>query len=295
MGYEFKLHDFGARGASSYETSAIGGLAHLVNSMGTDTVASNVYARNYYGCEMAGYSIPASEHSTVTSYGEEGEVDAMRKFLTKNPNGLIAFVSDSYDLMRAVNEYWGKELRDKVLERDGVLVVRPDSGEPTEIVPDVIQALMTHYGFEYTSNGYKLLNEKVRVIQGDGVDRYSINKIMDKMVEKGLSIGNIAFGMGGGLLQKVNRDNFSYSMKTSAIQVNGVWRDVFKDPKTANGTKTSKKGRIGSMLNDSGKWVCRPMDNIPKGYDALKPVFKNGEILRIFTLDEIRKKAKESL
>lgn len=287
-GYQFKLHDFGARGASSAETAAIGGLAHLVSSMGTDTVLANVYARNFYGEEMAGFSIPATEHSTVTATGEDGELEFMSKLLDQYPTGLVACVSDSYDLMRAVNQYWGKDLREKVLARDGVLVVRPDSGDPVEIVPEVIEALMVHFGFDYTANGYKLLNSKVRVIQGDGVDRYSIEKIMDKMIERKLSIGNIAFGMGGGLLQKVNRDNFSYSMKTSALTRNGVWHDVFKDPITAKGTKTSKKGRVGVMKTDSNQFVFRRMENIPKGAEALKTVFKDGEIVRVHTLKEVR-------
>lgn len=294
-GYQFKLHDFGARGASSTETAAIGGLAHLVSSMGTDNVLGNVYARNYYGEEMAGFSIPATEHSTVTATGEDGELQFMSRLLDQYPTGIVACVSDSYDLMRAVNQYWGKDLRDKVLAREGVLVVRPDSGDPIEIVPEVIEALMVQFGFEYTKNGYKLLNNKVRVIQGDGVDRYSIEKIMEKMIERKLSIGNIAFGMGGGLLQKVNRDNFSYSMKTSAISRNGIWHDVFKDPITAKGSKTSKKGKVGVMKNDSNKYVFRRMENIPSGYEALLPVFRDGEILRTTTLEEVRQKTKAYL
>ena len=166
---------------------------------------------------MAGFSIPASEHSTMTAAGEDGELNQMRRFLHNNPTGIIACVSDSYDLMRAVKDYWGDALKDDVLARDGVLVVRPDSGDPLEIVPDVIEALMAKFGYSLTKQGYRILPEKVRVIQGDGVNKDSILQIMDVMIERGLAIGNIAFGMGGGLLQKVDRDSFGYAMKASAV------------------------------------------------------------------------------
>jgi len=290
-GAEFKLHDFGARGATSYEAAGLGGAAHLVSSFGTDTIAGLVYARNYYGADMAGFSIPATEHSTMTAAGHAGELDQMRRFLAANPSGIIACVSDSYDMMRAVNDYWGDALRDDVLARDGVLVVRPDSGDPVEIVPDVIEALMAKFGYRTTDQGYRLLNDKVRVIQGDGVDKDSIVKIMDAMMARGQAIGNTAFGMGGGLLQKVNRDSFGYAMKASAIFYEGQWHDVFKDPKTANGSKTSKKGKQGAMRSDSGAFVARPAANIPLGADALVPVFKDGVIVNLQRFADIRARA----
>ncbi|MFK7751284.1 MAG: nicotinate phosphoribosyltransferase, partial [Sedimentitalea sp.] len=290
-GIDFKLHDFGARGASSFEAAGIGGAAHLVNAMGTDTVAALVYARNFYGADMAGFSIPASEHSTMTAAGQCGELDQMRRFLGAHPIGTIACVSDSYDLMRAVNEYWGGGLRDAVLARDGTLVVRPDSGDPVQIVPAVIEALMAKFGYSTTKQGFRLLNAKVRVIQGDGVDKGSILRIMDAMMQRGLAIGNIAFGMGGGLLQKLDRDSFGYAMKASAIYRDGAWQDVFKDPKTAAGSKTSRRGKQGAMVNDSGKFVARRAAHIPKGGDALQAVFRNGEIVKLHSFDEIRARA----
>ncbi|MEL6520790.1 MAG: nicotinate phosphoribosyltransferase [Pseudomonadota bacterium] len=289
-GLAFKLHDFGARGATSAESAALGGAAHLVNSMGTDTIAGAALARKVYGADMAGFSIPATEHSTVTSFGPEGELAFMRRFLRDNPTGIIACVSDSYDLMRAVRDYWGTELREEVLAREGTLVVRPDSGDPLKIVPDVIEALIEKFGHSLTQTGYRLLPDQVRVIQGDGVDQISIVAIMDAMIDRGLAIGNIAFGMGGGLLQKLDRDTFSYSMKTSAICVNGAWRDVYKDPVTAKGAKTSKKGRIGVMRTDSGKFVVRPQQNIPQGHDALETVFQDGKVTKRQSFAEIRAK-----
>ena len=290
-GVEFKLHDFGARGASSFETAAIGGLAHLVSAQGTDTTPALIYARNFYGADMAGFSIPATEHSTMTALGEAGELDQMRELLAQNPSGLLACVSDSYDMMRAVNDYWGDALREQVLARDGVLIVRPDSGDPMQIVPEVIEALMARFGHTTTAQGYRLLHEKVRVIQGDGVTRFSIVKIMDELMKRGLAIGNIAFGMGAGLLQKLDRDNFSYTMKASANYRGGAWVDVHKDPVTAGGSKTSKRGRQGAVLDASGVLVARRVEDIPAGMDALQPVFRDGELVGVQTLDEVRARA----
>ncbi len=182
-----------------------------------------------------------------------------------------------------VNDYWGKALREQVLARDGVLIVRPDSGDPMQIVPEVIEALMARFGHTTTAQGYKLLHEKVRVIQGDGVTRFSIVKIMDELMRRGLAIG-----MGAGLLQKLGRDSFSYTMKASANYRGGAWVDVHKDPVTAGGSKTSKRGRQGAMLDTSGKLVARRVEEIPAGKDALRPVFRNGELLNVQTLDEVR-------
>jgi nicotinamide phosphoribosyltransferase len=130
----FKLHDFGFRGVTCPEQAALGGAAHLVNFQGTDTVAGLLLAREIYDCEMAGFSIPAAEHSTITSWGEQHEVDAMRNMLVQYPTGLVACVSDSFDIFRACSEYWGKLLKTEVLARDGTLVVRPDSGDPPPVV-----------------------------------------------------------------------------------------------------------------------------------------------------------------
>lgn len=293
-GVEFALHDFGARGASSYEAAAIGGAAHLVNAQGTDTVPALMALRNIYGADMAGYSIPATEHTIMTAEGIDGECAVMERILDAHPTGIVAMVSDSYDLMRAVREYWGKALRAKVLARDGTLVVRPDSGDPVAIVPDVIEALMGAFGATMTPKGYRLLPPQVRVIQGDGVNRFTIPLILEAMEARGLAAGNLAFGMGGGLLQKVTRDDFGYAMKTNALRVNGVWRDTFKDPVTAKGSKTSAKGRQGAFATGAGL-VARRIETIPQGNDALRPVFEDGRLLDVQRIEAIRARAASGL
>lgn len=294
-GLAFKLHDFGARGASSEETVAIGGLAHLVNFMGTDSLSALVAARRYYKADMAGFSIPAAEHSTMTSWGRDGEQAAYANMLKQfgGEGKLLAVVSDSYDLWNAIDNIWGKELKVQVENMGGTLVVRPDSGEPVEVVPLAIEKLMDKFGYTLNSKGYKLLPPHIRLIQGDGVCAQSIEAILEEMKQRGLSADNVAFGMGGELLQKVNRDTQKFAMKASAIRINGQWRDVYKDPITDQG-KRSKKGRL-ALICDAGEYRTVKQDELKTKYanfrNELIPVFRNGKVLHEWSLEQVREAA----
>jgi nicotinamide phosphoribosyltransferase len=225
----FKLHDFGARGVSSGESAALGGMAHLVNFSGSDTLEALVAARRYYGADMAGFSIPAAEHSTMTSWGREREILAYANMLDRfdGAGRAVAVVSDSYDLDVAVSDIWGGALREKVRIREGVLVVRPDSGDPVETPLRTLGILWRKFGGAINSKGYRVLDPHVRVIQGDGMNIDSIRRLVDQLVAEGFAIDNIAFGMGGGLLQQINRDTLRFAMKANAMRdERGVWRDV---------------------------------------------------------------------
>lgn len=286
----FKLHDFGARGVSSGESAAIGGAAHLVNFMGSDTVEGVVAANRYYNTPMAAFSIPAAEHSTITSWGRENEVEAYRNMLRQfgGKGKLFAVVSDSYDIYNAVEKLWGTQLRDEIIQSQSVLVVRPDSGKPVEVVMNTLRLLEAKFGSSTNSKGFRVLNH-VRVIQGDGVNQTAIRGILMNMYYAGFSADNIAFGMGGGLLQQVNRDTQQFAMKTSAIRINGAWRDVFKAPVTDVG-KTSKKGKINLWVNAKGDYVTAV--EAPQGFtDAMDVVFESGTLIREQSLDEIRQLA----
>lgn len=236
----FKLHDFGARGVSSAESAGLGGMAHLVNFLGTDTVSGVLAARAYYGEPMAGFSIPAAEHSTITSWGRDHEVDAYRNMLRHfaKPGSLVAVVSDSYDIYHAIKEHWGKTLRDEVIASGATVVVRPDSGDPVEVVHRCVSLLDEAFGSIVNGKGYRVLNH-VRVIQGDGVNPDSIRAILERITTAGYSADNLAFGMGGALLQKLTRDTQKFALKCSAARVDGVWRDVWKDPVTDQGKLSS--------------------------------------------------------
>lgn len=275
----FKLHDFGARGVSSHESAALGGMAHLVNFMGGDTVVALLAARKYYGADMAGFSIPAAEHSTITAWGREGEADAYANMLQQfgQAGKLLAVVSDSYDIYHAVSEIWGKQLRAQVESSGATVVIRPDSGVPEEIVPEVLKRLYAEFGGRVNSKGYKVLSDCVRVIQGDGVDVDSIGVILQRIQQAGFSTENVAFSMGGGLLQKVNRDTLRFAMKASAMQINGAWRDVYKQPITDSG-KNSKRGRL-AVIRDAGVIKTIHEDALSWESNLLRPVFRNGELL----------------
>ena len=292
----FKLHDFGYRGVSSNESAAIGGAAHLINFMGTDTVAGALMAMDFYQSDMPGFSIPASEHSTITSWGKKNELAAFENMLDQYPTGLVACVSDSFNIYKACEEYWGTQLKDKILGRDGTLVVRPDSGNPIEVVIDVLNLLGEKFGYEVNSKGYKVLPPQIRVIQGDGIDLSMCEEILEAMKLEKWSADNVAFGCGGALLQKLNRDTLKFAFKCSNITINGEDRPVFKDPVTDPG-KVSKKGKFKVVLDkgfldddlNNERHVTVRLDD-PRE-DCLIDVFENGTLLVDQSFSSIRERS----
>jgi nicotinamide phosphoribosyltransferase len=288
---DFKLHDFGARGVSSRESAAIGGAAHLINFKGTDTVEALSYIMNHYASDsVPGFSIPAMEHSTVTSWGRDHEVDSYRNMIKNHgkPGGLIACVSDSYDIFEAC-KMWGTVLKDDVLQSGATLVVRPDSGDPATVVKKCAQILDEYFGSTVNDKGYRVLNN-VRIIQGDGIDHSSIRSILFTLTLAGYSADNIAFGQGGALLQQVNRDTLKFAMKCSAAKVNGKWIDVFKDPITDSGKK-SKKGRL-SLIKESNEYKTIRQEELGSRENLLKVRFLDGIVVNETTFEEIRNRAR---
>ena len=188
------------------------------------------------------------------------------------------------------------ELKAKVLARPGptgegagTLVVRPDSGDPVETSLKVVELLWDAFGGETNAKGFKVLDPHVRIIWGDGIDRESLEEILSNYASGGWSADNIAFGSGGGLLQKLNRDTQKCAFKCSEITVAGAARDVFKDPITDPGKK-SKRGRL-SLHCTEGIWETRMGADVDPATDILVGVFRNGSILKEYTFEEIREKA----
>ena len=289
---DFKLHDFGYRGVSSEETAGIGAAAHLINFKGTDTVAGiRVLQQFYKSSEMEGFSIPAAEHSTITAWGRENEARAYENMLTQFPEGLVAVVSDSYNVYEACEKIWGEALHDKVLRRLGALVVRPDSGKPREVVLKVLEILGAKFGFETNAKGYRVLNPKIRVIQGDGVNYWTIQDTLTAMNRAGWSADNITFGMGGALLQQLNRDTQQFAFKTSNVTIYGDDHDVFKDPVEGH-DKASKRGRLALHFKDGGWSTVRARRDVEDPEDRLKTVFRDGELLVEQSVAEVRRRAR---
>lgn len=270
---DFKLHDFGARGASSSESAVLGGMAHLVNFNGTDTVEALWGARKFYDAHMAGFSIPAAEHSTITAWGRQFEAEAYRNMIRQfgKKGAMFSVVSDSYDIFNAADNIWGDQLKAEVINSGSTVVIRPDSGNPPEVVTELLNILGKRFGYTVNDKGFKVLNT-VRIIQGDGIDTQMIRAICFSASLAGWSIDNIAFGQGGALLQMVNRDDLKFAMKASAIRVNGEWREVFKDPITDPG-KASKKGLVTTYKNSDGTYRSGVVD---WEQDALVEYYRDG-------------------
>ena len=289
-GLDFMCHDFGYRGCSSEETAWIGAAAHLLSFQGTDTVAGIRMLQRCYGAEMAAFSIPATEHSVISAFGRDGELAAFAHYLETFPTGVIACVSDTYDIFHAVAHHWGEALRAEVASRDGRLVVRPDSGDYLEIVPWTLDSLGERFGFTTNTKGYKVLDGHVRVIQGDAMEYPTIQALYERVVDHGWSAENLVVGSGGGLLQKVNRDTCGFAFKATEAVVDGEARPISKRPVT-DLAKASKTGRMKLIRTGNGyETVQQPLD--PARYaaaeDELEVVFEDGESRRIQTLAEIR-------
>lgn len=289
----FKLHDFGARGVSSLESAGLGSLAHLINFYGSDTIAGIIAGRNYYSSDICGFSIPAAEHSTITSWGRENEVEAYRNMLTNfaRPGSVVAVVSDSYDIFNACEKLWGTELKQTIIDSGATLVIRPDSGDPATVVLKCLQILAEKFGVTINNKGYKVINN-VRVLQGDGINYESIQEILETITNDNFSADNVAFGMGSGLLQQLNRDTCKFAMKASCCIIDGKEVDIFKDPITDPG-KRSKAGRI-SLWTSGGEFqssVSQPKNWTDKGTEwteVLEEVFRDGKLVKEITFDQVR-------
>jgi nicotinamide phosphoribosyltransferase len=268
----FMLHDFGYRGATTHEAAAIGGAAHLVNFMGTDTLPAMQLLMKHYGADLASlaFSVPATEHSVMTAQGRDGEFRVLDQLIAAYPNGILSVVADSYDIYKFTEAVIAR--KDRILARNGRFVLRPDSvtgvnSTPESLTLRLVNMLWEGFGGTVNSKGFKVLNDQVRVLWGD--------------------VSNAVFGMGGGLLQKVNRDTQRFAFKSSAQYRNGVWHDVQKNP--LDSSKKSKAGRLKLIRNIEGNFRTVRVEE--DGADLLDVVFENGELTRVQTLDEIRQQA----
>ncbi len=299
----FKLHDFGYRGSTSPESAARAGLAHLVSFLGTDTAITLDAARRYYDLEgPVAFSIPAAEHSTITSWGRDHELDAYRNMLDRfaRPGATVAVVSDSYNLFNAIDRMWGDALRQQVIDSGATIVIRPDSGDPVKIVQEAVERLDRAFGSDLNGKGFRVLKH-VRIIQGDGINQASIADILRNLMEYGYSADNVAFGIGGALHQSVNRDTCRFAMKCSAVRIGEAWRDVYKDPVT-DPEKRSKGGRLGVLRNKkTGELMTRYLDDQADCEaaaacgadceDALETVWDHGKLIRPQNFPAIRARA----
>ena len=294
---DFMLHDFGARGVSSLESAQIGGTAHLINFKGTDNLSTISNVINIYEDEapyIPGYSIPATEHSTMTSWGREREKDCIENIIEKylKPGKSVSVVIDSYDMDNVINNILGKQLKEKISNSGGTFVVRPDSGNPLEVVPHVLNRLGENFGYEINSKGFKMLPDCIRVIQGDGVDYNSIKHILKNTTNEKWAAGNLVFGSGGGLLQKIDRDTNSFAFKISAAKINGIWRDIYKNP-IGDRNKRSKKGILG-LIKVDGRYKTINLEDLDDSNNLLEVIYENGKLADPGKFEDVRKRANDT-
>jgi len=297
---DFQLHDFGFRGTSSIESAGLGACAHLVNFKGTDTIAGLTTAKKYYSSKCAGFSVPASEHSTTTVWGPNNEREAFQNMLTVFDEGIVSVVSDSYDIYHACRTIWGEQLKEDIIkrgEKGGRLVVRPDSGDPATVVLQLLEIFEQKFGTKKNAMGFKVLPRFIRILQGDGINLESVAHIFEHLKQNGWSAENVVLGCGGSLLQKHNRDTQKFAFKCSFAVVDGKGIEVYKDPITDK-VKKSKRGKMALVKNGDEKLDfetiqhAQTMNGDIEAKDVLVPVFQDGEILVDYTLDSIRERVR---
>lgn len=302
---DWQGHDFSYRGMSGIYDGAQCGAAHLLSFSGTDTIAAIDYLEDYYGADdnfIAG-SVPATEHSVMCIDGQDGEIATFNRLLSLYPTGVLSVVSDTWDFWKVLTDF-AVQLKDQILSRDGKLVFRPDSGDPVKIIcgdpqapmgtPEskgAVQVLHEIFGGTLTSQGYTLLNGKVGLIYGDSITLSRAQQILEGLKQKGFASGNIVFGVGSFTYQYVTRDSYGTAIKATFAVVNGKPRELFKAPKTDNGTKNSARGLLRVERKRDGNYVLHDCQTTMEETEGeLKTIFKNGKLVNPQTIYQIKER-----
>jgi nicotinamide phosphoribosyltransferase len=302
---QWQGHDFSFRGMSSLESAVTSGMGHLLSFTGTDTIPAIDALEKYYHAdatkELIGGSVAATEHSVMCSGSRDGELETFRRLITSiYPSGIISIVSDTWNLWKVCTDYL-PALREIVLQREGKVVIRPDSGDPVKIIcgdPDgktemekkgVVELLWEVFGGTVTAKGYKLLDPHIGAIYGDSINLERADAICRGLKEKGFA-SQVVFGIGSFTYQYNTRDSFGLAMKATYVEIEGTGQDIFKNPVTDDGTKTSATGPLQVKEND-GKYILHEQVSWEAERDSeLRTVFKDGKIIKEYTLKEIRER-----
>lgn len=316
---DWQGHDFSMRGMDSAEAVISSGLGHLTAFSGTDSLPAIYGARKYYGAEgfVAG-SVPATEHSVMCAGGKEDEADTFRRLLETYPKGILSVVSDTWDLWKVCTEHV-VALKEEILARDGKLVIRPDSGDPVDILcgsvnpayrtgiagknrtnwtpaeKGVIELLWDVFGGTVNEQGYKVLDPHIGAIYGDSITIDRAEEICSRLAAKGFASTNVVLGIGSFTYQYNTRDTFGFAMKATYVEINGEGQEIFKDPITDDGTKKSATGLLCVEEHDGKIGLYDKVSWATEGTGLLKTIYLNGEFHNGTTLAEIRNAVKETL
>jgi nicotinamide phosphoribosyltransferase len=309
----FQGHDFSFRGQPSFDSASASGAAHLISFLGTDTCPALHYIDTFYAGDdngMLGTSVPATEHSVMCAGGETDEMETYRRLLEDvYPAGILSVVSDTWDFWRVVTEYL-PALKDKIMARDGKIVIRPDSSPktPVEIIcgdpeapegsPEnkgLCQCLYEIFGGSTNSKGFIDLDSHIGMIYGEAISLPVQTAILEGLAKKGFASTNVVLGIGSFAYQYVTRDTHGIAIKATAVVKDGKLVPIFKNPKTDNGGKKSAFGLL-KVIKDNGKFaLVQNVSDEDSRSGELKPTYLNGEILNHQSFAQVRAVLAESL
>jgi nicotinamide phosphoribosyltransferase len=305
-------HDFSFRGMSGIEDACMSAAGHLLSFYGTDTVPAIDFHEAYYNAnsdnELVGGSVPATEHSVMCMGTKDNEIATFERLIEKiYPAGIVSIVSDTWDFWKVITEFL-PQLKTKILARNGKVVIRPDSGDPVKIIvgdkeatpgsPEykgAIECMWETFGGTTTDKGFKLVDSHIGLIYGDSITLKRQQDILNGLKEKGFCSFNVVLGIGSYTYEYVTRDTYGFAMKATYGEVNGEARNIFKDPKTDDGTKKSAKGLM-QVTEVAGTLVMK--DQCTWGEEKqglLQTVFENGKIVNEQSLSEIRSRINKQL
>lgn len=316
---EFLCHDFSMRGMAGVEAAIMSGMAHMTSFIGSETIPAIGALEKYYNAdaekELIAATVPATEHSVMCAGGKEDEFETFKRLITEvYPSGFVSIVSDTWDFWKIMTDYLPR-LKDTILARDGRVVIRPDSGDPVDIICGFREVPQAPHGYTYplhvrkgayeilwdifggtvNEKGYKVLDPHIGMIYGDSITLDRQKRIYERLEEKGFAATNLVLGVGSYTYQYKSRDSLGFAMKATWCQVNGEGREIFKQPKTDNGTKNSLKGLI-SVQGDGDKYVA--VDQVSKEVEEggyLQTVYEDGVLTKNWTLAEIRRNVNETI
>lgn len=306
---DWQGHDFSMRGMAGPEAAAMSGAGHLLYFTGTDTIpAIDLIEEAYPGSGedyLIGGSVAATEHSVMCAGGEMSEMETFEHLLNLYPTGIVSVVSDTWDLWHVLTDILPK-LHDRIMGRDGKLVIRPDSGDPVAIIcgdpsapldspahKGVVELLWEAFGGTMTATGHKMLDGHVGVIYGDSITYQRAEAITSNLAAKGFASGNMVFGVGSYTYQFTTRDVYGFAMKATWVMINGVGLDIFKDPITDSGMKKSAKGRLAVVLDDKGELsLINQATPEQEAASLLRTVWEDGRFLVAEPFSVIRERAR---
>jgi nicotinamide phosphoribosyltransferase len=260
----FQCHDFSMRGMmGGSEMAMVYNIGHLLFFNGTDTIPALFAAEQLYtGFDMSQYgTVPATEHSVMCAGGSSTEFETYDRLLTIYPEGIISIVSDTWDFWNVLTDILPR-LKGKIMARNGKLVIRPDSGDPVDIIcgdpnaepgspafKGAVELLAEVFGTTTNSKGYEELDSHIGLIYGDSITMPRAEQIFVRLEAKGFASNNVVLGIGSYTYQCNTRDTWGFAMKATGATINGVECALFKDPKTDDGTKKSFKGYCKTVFD----------------------------------------------